>query len=59
MRKRRRKIRHIAAKIYAVDACMLALIISTTGLINQSTAQRARQIGDRNYAIVSAREASN
>ncbi len=43
MRKRRRKIKHMAAKIYAVDACMLALIISTTGLISQSTAQRARQ----------------
>lgn len=56
MKKRRRKIKHTAAKIYAVDACMLALIISTTGLISQSTAQQARQIGERNYAIVSARE---
>lgn len=45
MSRRRKKIRHMALKIYAVDACMLMLAISTTDLIkSQETRNRAQQI---------------
>lgn len=45
MSRRRKKIRHMALKIYAVDACMLMLAISTTDLIkSQEERDRVQQI---------------
>lgn len=45
MSRRRKKIRHMALKIYAVDACMLMLAISTTDLmLNSDEATRTQQI---------------
>ena len=45
MSRRRKKIRRMALKIYAVDACVLMLAISTTDLIkSQEAKNRAQQI---------------
>lgn len=57
MRKRRKRIRHMRAKIYAVDACMIALAISTTGMISKPrTAVQAEPITAARTAIYLADE---